>query len=174
MDRRWKALIQAPLKTTVGDVSAAAGAPFFTAVGFTSFCAGLAVRQHLDQHFLDKRIHRQGWCVGEPHRSSLASLSSVLTTCFFAIALSGVFAFDKLQYEDSLTGRRTAMNEISDHRPTYAVFRTSSKDDDGKSMSSQRAYTVCSILRVCKTHAVFACCHGLAASVDVSFSKLKI
>jgi len=41
----------------------------------------------------------------------------------------GCIEFDKLRYDDSITGRRKAMSEVSDHRPVWAVFHTE-KDDD--------------------------------------------
>jgi len=41
----------------------------------------------------------------------------------------GCIEFDKTQYEDSITGRRKAIGEISDHRPIWGLFNTA-KDDD--------------------------------------------
>jgi len=43
----------------------------------------------------------------------------------------GCIEFDKLQYEDSITGRRKAISEISDHRPIWGLFSTA-KDDDAR------------------------------------------
>jgi len=41
----------------------------------------------------------------------------------------GCIEFDKLQYEDSISGRRSAISEISDHRPIWAQFGTDVDDD---------------------------------------------
>jgi len=41
----------------------------------------------------------------------------------------GCIEFDKLQYDDSISGRRSAISEISDHRPVWALFGTDVDDD---------------------------------------------
>jgi len=41
----------------------------------------------------------------------------------------GCVEFDKLQYEDTIAGRRAAISEISDHRPVWAQFGTDADDD---------------------------------------------
>jgi hypothetical protein len=44
--------------------------------------------------------------------------------------MAGCIEFDKLVYGDTTEGRRSAIREVSDHRPVWALFSTEIDDDE--------------------------------------------